>query len=303
MHFALSGSKYNLNTEVVAAVDISPLASNVYKHNFMSTNHLEKNLEGLSIKKLNKLDFNVILMSPPCQPFTRVGLKKDIEDPRSKSFLYLIDALPKLDRPPEYILLENVKGFEESEACKLFKQVLGNLSYHIQAFLLSPKQLGMPNSRLRYYIIARLTKPFDEEWHRPGTILDSFPTCQPAPECCRPLSEFLVEADDKSLAVSEKTRERYEMIMDLVRHDDRSSTCFTKAYGSYCEGTGSILVSDSGDLRYFSPREIANLMGFPAEFNFPAAITRRQAYRLLGNSLNVTVVSSLLDLLLSDLSP
>ena len=54
-------------------------------------------------------------------------------------------------------------------------------------------------------------------------------------------------------------------------------------------------------LRFFSPREIARLMGFPEvdKFSFPEETTRLQCYRVLGNSLNVTVVAFLLRILLS----
>ncbi|PIO39972.1 hypothetical protein AB205_0037170 [Aquarana catesbeiana] len=51
-------------------------------------------------------------------------------------------------------------------------------------------------------------------------------------------------------------------------------------------------------LRYFTPREIANLHGFPADFGFPEKITSKQRYRLLGNSLNVHIVARLITLLL-----
>ena len=47
MHYALKNSAFENETEVVAAIDISPLASAVYKHNFPSTNHMEKCIEGL----------------------------------------------------------------------------------------------------------------------------------------------------------------------------------------------------------------------------------------------------------------
>lgn len=53
-------------------------------------------------------------MSPPCQPYTRMGLHQGSSDPRAKSFLYLIDMLSKMSFPPTYILIENVKGFEVS---------------------------------------------------------------------------------------------------------------------------------------------------------------------------------------------
>jgi tRNA (cytosine38-C5)-methyltransferase len=47
-------------------------------------------------------------------------------------------------------------------------------------------------------------------------------------------------------------------------------------------------------LRYLSPREIANLLGFPKEYTFPATLTRAQQFALLGNSLSPKVVALLL---------
>ena len=46
MHYALSESKFSSFAQVVAAIDINPLANKVYKHNFKQTFHLEKNLDG-----------------------------------------------------------------------------------------------------------------------------------------------------------------------------------------------------------------------------------------------------------------
>lgn len=47
-------------------------------------------------------------------------------------------------------------------------------------------------------------------------------------------------------------------------------------------------------LRYLSPREIANLLGFPKEYTFPATMARAQQFALLGNSLSPKVVALLL---------
>jgi len=109
---------------------------------------------------------------------------------------------------------------------------------------------------------------------------------------------------------------------DIVTLQSERSCCFTKAYGHYAEGTGSVLkMADIEDteifnryrevtdeehksqmlsvlkLRYFTPREVANLHGFPKEFCFPPTVSVKQQYRLLGNSLNVYVVSELLNCL------
>ena len=37
---------------------------------------------------------------------------KDIDDPRAQALVHLINLLPKLDNPPTYLFLENVKNFE-----------------------------------------------------------------------------------------------------------------------------------------------------------------------------------------------
>lgn len=50
-------------------------------------------------------------------------------------------------------------------------------------------------------------------------------------------------------------------------------------------------------LRYFTPREVANLHTFPEHFSFPAGVTLRQRYACLGNSLSVEVVAALLQYL------
>ena len=47
-------------------------------------------------------------------------------------------------------------------------------------------------------------------------------------------------------------------------------------------------------LRYFTPQEISSLLGFPPGLSFPATVTNKQRFKVLGNSLNVTVVSLLL---------
>ena len=101
-----------------------------------------------------------------------------------------------------------------------------------------------------------------------------------------------------------------------------------QAYSHYAEGTGSVLAPrpkdhsdfDPHQLRYFrslrtasrdhlcnqcssfrSPGEVAGLMGFPESFSFPSSVSRRQQYKLLGNSVSVRVVAALAAQLLRDL--
>ncbi len=52
-------------------------------------------------------------------------------------------------------------------------------------------------------------------------------------------------------------------------------------------------------LRFFSPRELTRLFGFPESFRFPPAVARKKQYEMVGNSLSVVVAGRLLHFLLS----
>ncbi|XP_015279249.1 PREDICTED: tRNA (cytosine(38)-C(5))-methyltransferase [Gekko japonicus] len=382
MHQALQAS--GVPADVVVAVDVNTVANEVYKHNFPTTPLWPKTIEGISLKEFDRLSFDMILMSPPCQPFTRTGRQGDTSDPRTQSFLYILNILPRLTRRPKYILLENVKGFETSTARDELIQTLRKCGFTYQEFLLSPTCLGIPNSRLRYFLIARLqSEPFP--FQVPDKILTVFPSLElmtseisrdatgleagglPVPtkgaassvkdnrQQCRQKEDFLFKLETTEELEKKKQRDndvsvqmlkdfleedgeglsqyflppksllRYAFLLDIVTPTCRRSTCFTKGYGHYIEGTGSVLQTAEDiqlesvfksfenlseeeklkklstlKLRYFTPREIANLHGFPPEFDFPGNVTMKQHYRLLGNSLNVHVVAKLISILVRE---
>lgn len=54
-----------------------------------------------------------------------------------------------------YILIENVQGFETSDTRDSLVQFFQENEYIYQEFLLTPLQFSIPNSRLRYYCLAR----------------------------------------------------------------------------------------------------------------------------------------------------
>lgn len=52
-------------------MDINTIANKVYQHNFPNTKLLQRNIQSLSVEEIDDYDIDMILMSPPCQPFTR----------------------------------------------------------------------------------------------------------------------------------------------------------------------------------------------------------------------------------------
>lgn len=156
IYFLILESK--IDATVVAAVEINPVANAVYSHNFPQTKVLNRNIQSLTSNFINDLHIDMIMMSPPCQPFTRNGLQKDVLDARTSSFIHLLNIIPDLHI--KYILMENVKNFEKSKMRDMFVETLSNNNFIIQEFLLSPNQFGVPNSRSRYYCLAK-RKPLE----------------------------------------------------------------------------------------------------------------------------------------------
>lgn len=161
--------------QVIAAVDINDNACETYRYNFPDSKCLNRNIQKLRMQDFE--DVNCIVMSPPCQPFSRNGNFKDIEDRRTDAFSSICEIihhgqLPKLS----YILMENVMGFEKSQMRKVFIDSLTSAHYHFQEFIISPTQVGVANTRHRYYCIARKLHPFPFELD-PNLVRDSYITC------------------------------------------------------------------------------------------------------------------------------
>jgi len=91
LHWGLKGS--TVDYEIRAAVEINPVLTEIYKYNFPGTSMLQKNIEGLSAPFLNKLDFNMIAMSPPCQPFCRYKCQTQNVKPIASTILCIIFAI------------------------------------------------------------------------------------------------------------------------------------------------------------------------------------------------------------------
>lgn len=136
-------------------------------------------------------------------------------------------------------------------------------------------------------------------------------------ECVKQVSDVLTkpEADLEKYFVNDKQLLKGGKALDIVTKHSTRSCCFTRSYSSYLCGTGSVysslseenfkqIISENDNLevlkslklRFFTPEEIAKFMCFPVS-DFP--VNSKKAYQLLGNSINVYVVSRLLCLLLS----
>lgn len=188
-----------ISTQLLAAYDHSDLCNSVFVHNHTSHCQLtatqqhkppkprQTPIENITKKELESHAATIWCMSPPCQPHTRQhsNQDKEMEDPRSKSFLHLCNMLNTMDEDklPCLVLLENVVGFESawvepslnSNKCATqestasdsnadsstsngsiaaWRSALSLRKYEVAHFHLDPTQVGLPNNRPRYYCVA-----------------------------------------------------------------------------------------------------------------------------------------------------
>ncbi|VDD91198.1 unnamed protein product [Enterobius vermicularis] len=322
-HYALKDG--GLRCRVLAAFDINPVTNTIYQANFPDTKVYQKNIQVLILAIIK-------------------GVRLDLRDRRCDGLLNLCHELRNMRGPPSFVMVENVCGFETSMACDVLRKALSETGYvfevnfspkqsQLQEFILTPLQLGIPNSRPRYYLLAKLG----------GSVINSCDGLKlEFPEVLglrgsplRSIGEFVSLENDanENLKINLSSIIQHASALSYVARPSKRSACFTKSYSLFLKGCGSVFVttpelqvehpkeellkllvlfvSDSKQtslsepfgLRFFSWREVANLLGFPSDFHKPERITDKQMYRALGNSVSIFAVAALLKYLLECKGP
>jgi len=275
------------DVSMVGALDQSREALSVYRLNFPHHRAIRSDLERYTAEELADFGADLWWLSPPCQPYSIRGARRDLDDHRARSLLRIIDELARMPDGtlPASLALENVEGFAHSQARARLLAMLAQKGYRVRELRLCPSQLGVPSRRPRYYLAAS----------RAG--LDA---CQAPPfRRMRPLSAYVDHALSREvpaeLRVPAETLARFGPGLRILDVDDPESytTCFTSGYGRSIMHAGSYLRCESG-VRRFAPGEIAGLLHFPPGFRFPEGMSCRAKWRLLGNSLSVIAVREVL---------
>lgn len=264
--------------EVRYAIDIDRRVGPLYAANHGVT-PVHHTLE--SIRQIPTTD--LWWLSPPCQPYTRRGRRLGERDSRSQAMAHLLTVIPR-DRPLK-LVLENVPEFAGSAHHRQLISILDGAGYRVREDLLCPTQFGVPMRRRRFYLRAR------RDSNRWGA-------CEPRRDVARLRGYLNEEAwNDPALRVEDKLIERYASSIRLLdpKNPRAVATCFTAAYGRSPVRSGAYLYCGRrGITRRFAPVEIQRLLGFRSDFWWPPELELRTRYHLLGNSLSVTVVRSVL---------
>lgn len=143
----------SLGHECVFASELNDELRELYELNFGMKCHGDINL--IDIKSIKKHD--VICAGFPCQPFSKAGKRKGLEDSKNGNFFYKIMEIADFHKP-EFILLENVpnlKSHDDGRTWLHMKEIL-EVDYDVTEEILSPHKFGIPQHRSRIYIVCKL---------------------------------------------------------------------------------------------------------------------------------------------------
>ena len=260
------------------------------------------------IKALIPDQFDVLCAGFPCQPFSNAGLKRGIEDTRGTLFYHIAEILR--DHQPKAVLLENVRGLISNDKgntiqtvlrtitgmgykCNVPQELIENgpikkLKEECSKMVLSAKDYGVPQNRPRIYIVL---------W-RKDIDIETF--VYPEPEKIKTSVGSILEKNvDDGYTISDKLwaghkRRRVENAEKgngfgycLFSENSEYTSTISRRY--YKDGSEILIEQEGKNPRKITPREAANLQGFPREFKLPKSNTK--AYQQFGNSVAVPVVT------------
>ncbi|KAJ3291253.1 C-5 cytosine-specific DNA methylase [Rhizoclosmatium sp. JEL0117] len=224
------------------AYDVNDNANECYANNFPDAPS-SKDISLLKASDFDSIGASLWVMSPPCQPYTRNGSRLNSKDARAHSFINLLQEISLMAAPPTHILLENVLGFETSDSFALLCETL-QPRYTLQGYIINPNQCGTPNSRPRFYLLAKGKElsfkcvANNGKFNNGPGIGIGMPVVEP-----NSVSDYLdLKAnDDETLFITHRRLWKAAEQYDILRPSHRRSCCFTKGYGKFARGTGSIL--------------------------------------------------------------
>lgn len=143
------------------AIEIDSFAAATYKHNYPNAivlNEDIRTIHSLDILNLIKEPPNVIIASPPCEPFTLANPKR-YPDAWSRFYLYpngdlIFHAIRMIaDLQPDFFVIENVFPMIDGDGKEIIKEEFSRLGWDKVYFnVINAEKHGCPSKRKRVFV-------------------------------------------------------------------------------------------------------------------------------------------------------
>ena len=290
-----AAKKLKVDFENVFTSEIDKYCSQSYNDYFKDEAKIYGDITQLKNNEINTVipDHDILLAGFPCQPFSSAGLKGGFEDTRGTLFFDILRILQI--KKPQAFLLENVrhlKGHDKGKTLKIILESLRKMYYVPDPEILNARDFGLPQNRQRLFIVGFLD-PFGGDFKFPlpknsktsvGDILEN-----PSAISNKYTISTRLWEGHKRRKKEHKIKGNgfgYGLFSDSSPHTNTLSA-------RYFKDGSEILISRgySKNPRKLTPRECANLQGFPK--NFPISVSDVQSYKQFGNSVAVPVIKEL----------
>lgn len=305
------------NGKCVFTSEWDKFAQKTYAANYGEVPHGD--ITGISTSEIP--DHDILLGGFPCQAFSQAGLKKGFSDTRGTMFFEIQRILA--NKRPKAFLLENVKqlvGHDKGQTFKTITSILEGkndleldndiklsdetldalskkLNYWISYKVLRAADHGLPQNRQRIYIVG-----FDKN-HYKNIDFDSIFSWPENDTSPTKVGDILLHNDhvNEKYTISEKLWAGHQRRKQ--EHKNKGNGFGYSLFNSESEYTntisaryykdGSEILIDQKHLnkrpRKLTPRECANLQGFPQDFIIDA-VSDGQIYKQFGNSVAMSVI-------------
>lgn len=151
---------------VVASIDNDPRIKNTFIANFPSCTYLEAEISKILGKELlrqvniNGEVIHGIVGGPPCQGFSRIGLRK-LDDERNFLFEHFFRLVAEIR--PWFYVVENVIGILDARFNQMRREALSNVVQYcnLDPIILNASDFGAATNRERVFFIGYLSDHFD----------------------------------------------------------------------------------------------------------------------------------------------
>lgn len=278
------------------ANEFDTFACKTYAENNPSVKLDSRDIHDIEAGEMPNAD--IIMGGFPCQAFSIAGYQKGFADKRGTLFFELLRIVNA--KKPRVIFMENVKNLishNNGNTFKVIKEALVQSGYYIKYQVLNSKEYGnIPQNRERIYIVGFRNKQDYDNFEFPEKI--------ELTKTLRDIIDFHEQKDEKYYYRKGRQKCFDELKRGVIKQDtvyqwrrkyvrENKSKILPTLTASM--GTGGnnvpIILTDSGEIRRLTPREVFNGQGYPKSFKLPKSVSDSQLYKQAGNSVTVPVIN------------
>ena len=277
-HFAAD----SLGLRCVFASDIDEACRRQYRHNFgiLPCGDL------CQVADAAVPDHDILFAGFPCQPFSIIGGRRGMNDPRGTLIFEIVRVLEA--KQPKAFVLENVRQLASiagGAALARIIQMLNGAGYAADWRILDALDFGLPQKRERL-IIAGFLRAIPEEFRWPAGAGSPVP-----------LAAILEQNPGRRHFASERIREKRKAshtaaVSPSIWHENKAGNVSSHPFSCALRASAShnyLLVNGE---RRLTPRELLRLQGFPEQFEIVGSDS--QIRKQTGNAVPVPMVRAVI---------